>query len=175
MAEMAPPLTPAPTPTTTPTPLVRQPSAPSPARAYHLRPAFHHRFRSSMVKDCIREVLKEELANVQYNPEEIGAQTKVLSELIRDRLKAWLPVAFGMLIPITTLRMFSSMRVSSVSLLPLAVSSTKCQLQIPRRTAFVLKILKEQDCRLVFLSSLCTCTLMCIYIYVCVYSPLYEI
>ncbi|KAG8136353.1 hypothetical protein E2320_009300 [Naja naja] len=43
MAEMAPPLTPAPTPTTTPTPLVRQPSAPSPARAYHLRPAFHHR------------------------------------------------------------------------------------------------------------------------------------
>ncbi|XP_026546372.1 tctex1 domain-containing protein 2 [Notechis scutatus] len=89
MAETAPPLTPAPTPTPTPTPtqLVRQASAPSPARAYHLRPAFHHRFRSSMVKDCIREVLKEELANVQYNPEEIGAQTKVLSELIRDRLK----------------------------------------------------------------------------------------
>ncbi|KAK9401513.1 tctex1 domain-containing protein 2 [Crotalus adamanteus] len=85
MAEPAPPLTP--TPTTTPTPVARQSSAPSPARAYHLRPAFHHRFRSSMVKDCIHEILKEELANVQYNPEEIGGRTKVLSELIRDRLK----------------------------------------------------------------------------------------
>ncbi|XP_058043879.1 choline-phosphate cytidylyltransferase A isoform X1 [Ahaetulla prasina] len=87
MTETAPPLTPTPTPTTTPTSLARQTSAPSPARAYHLRPAFHHRFRSSMVKDCIREVLKEELANVQYNPEETGTRTKVLSELIRDRLK----------------------------------------------------------------------------------------
>ncbi|XP_070610281.1 dynein light chain Tctex-type protein 2B [Erythrolamprus reginae] len=87
MAETAPPATPAPTPIPTSTPLPGPASTPSPARAYHLRPAFHHRFRSSTVKDCIREVLKEELANVQYNPEETGTRTKVLSELIRDRLK----------------------------------------------------------------------------------------
>ncbi|XP_039207977.1 uncharacterized protein LOC120311939 isoform X2 [Crotalus tigris] len=134
MAEPAPPLTP--TPTTTPTPVARQSSAPSPARAYHLRPAFHHRFRSSMVKDCIHEILKEELANVQYNPEEIGGRTKVLSELIRDRLKAWLLVVSGMLTLITTLRMFSSMKASSVWLSSLAVFSTKADCKFKEERHF---------------------------------------
>ncbi|KAJ7324644.1 hypothetical protein JRQ81_017664 [Phrynocephalus forsythii] len=45
------------------------------------------RFRSSVVKDCIQEVLKEMLNNVQYIPEEIPPLTKLLSETIRDRLK----------------------------------------------------------------------------------------
>uniref|UniRef100_A0A8D2J6T8 Tctex1 domain containing 2 n=1 Tax=Varanus komodoensis TaxID=61221 RepID=A0A8D2J6T8_VARKO len=45
------------------------------------------RFRSSTVKDCIHEVLKEELENVQYDPEEVPQLTKSLSETIRDRLK----------------------------------------------------------------------------------------
>ncbi|XP_061490513.1 dynein light chain Tctex-type protein 2B isoform X1 [Rhineura floridana] len=45
------------------------------------------RFRSSAVKECIHEVLKEELASVQYNPEEIPSLTKSLSETIRNKLK----------------------------------------------------------------------------------------
>nr|XP_056706211.1 dynein light chain Tctex-type protein 2B [Euleptes europaea] len=59
----------------------------SAGRTYSLRPAFHHKFRSSIVKECIHEVLKEELASVQYNPEEIPSITKQLSEKIRDTLK----------------------------------------------------------------------------------------
>ncbi|XP_061490514.1 dynein light chain Tctex-type protein 2B isoform X2 [Rhineura floridana] len=56
-------------------------------RSYNLRPAFQHKFRSSAVKECIHEVLKEELASVQYNPEEIPSLTKSLSETIRNKLK----------------------------------------------------------------------------------------
>ncbi|XP_025058532.1 tctex1 domain-containing protein 2 [Alligator sinensis] len=44
-------------------------------------------FRSSAVKECIHAILKEELANVQYNPEETPQLTKQLSETIKDRLK----------------------------------------------------------------------------------------
>ncbi|XP_062987486.1 dynein light chain Tctex-type protein 2B [Elgaria multicarinata webbii] len=62
-------------------------SASSTSRTYNLRPAFHHKFRSSTVKDCIHEVLKEQLANVQYSPEDIPHLTKSLSEIIRDKLK----------------------------------------------------------------------------------------
>ncbi|XP_044312148.1 dynein light chain Tctex-type protein 2B [Varanus komodoensis] len=65
----------------------RAPRPGSPSRTYSLRPPFQHKFRSSTVKDCIHEVLKEELENVQYDPEEVPQLTKSLSETIRDRLK----------------------------------------------------------------------------------------
>lgn len=45
------------------------------------------RFKASAVKECIRAVLKEKLADVQYDPEEIPQLTKSLSEIIKDRLK----------------------------------------------------------------------------------------
>uniref|UniRef100_A0A8C9ESK2 TC1D2 protein n=1 Tax=Pavo cristatus TaxID=9049 RepID=A0A8C9ESK2_PAVCR len=45
------------------------------------------RFKASTVKECIRAVLKEKLADVQYVPEEIPQLTKSLSEIIKDRLK----------------------------------------------------------------------------------------
>jgi len=45
------------------------------------------RFKSSTVKECIRTILKEKLANVQYIPEEMPQLTKSLSETIKDRLK----------------------------------------------------------------------------------------
>ncbi|KAK2500563.1 hypothetical protein MC885_010573 [Smutsia gigantea] len=44
-------------------------------------------FRPSVVKDCIHAVLKEELANAEYSPEEIPQLTKRLSENIKDKLK----------------------------------------------------------------------------------------
>ncbi|XP_045243204.2 dynein light chain Tctex-type protein 2B isoform X2 [Macaca fascicularis] len=44
-------------------------------------------FRPSVVKDCIHAVLKEELANAQYSPEEMPQLTKHLSENIKDKLK----------------------------------------------------------------------------------------
>uniref|UniRef100_A0A2K5ZF13 Dynein light chain Tctex-type 2B n=1 Tax=Mandrillus leucophaeus TaxID=9568 RepID=A0A2K5ZF13_MANLE len=48
---------------------------------------FPFRFRPSVVKDCIHAVLKEELANAQYSPEEMPQLTKHLSENIKDKLK----------------------------------------------------------------------------------------
>uniref|UniRef100_A0A8D1STY5 Phosphate cytidylyltransferase 1A, choline n=1 Tax=Sus scrofa TaxID=9823 RepID=A0A8D1STY5_PIG len=47
----------------------------------------HNRFRPSVVKDCIHAVLKEELANAEYSPEEMPQLTKRLSENIKDKLK----------------------------------------------------------------------------------------
>ncbi|XP_028587726.1 dynein light chain Tctex-type protein 2B [Podarcis muralis] len=82
---------PAPTPLSpreaTPRRSPRPHSVSGPARTYSLRPAFQHKFRPSTVKDCIHEVLKEELASVQYNPEEIPQLTKSLSETILEKLK----------------------------------------------------------------------------------------
>ncbi|KAG8511018.1 Tctex1 domain-containing protein 2 [Galemys pyrenaicus] len=45
------------------------------------------RFRPSVVKDCIHAVLKEELTNAEYSPEEMPQLTKRLSENIKDKLK----------------------------------------------------------------------------------------
>uniref|UniRef100_A0A8D2MHQ8 Dynein light chain Tctex-type 2B n=1 Tax=Zonotrichia albicollis TaxID=44394 RepID=A0A8D2MHQ8_ZONAL len=47
----------------------------------------HDRFKSSTVKECIRAILKERLADVQYKPEEMAELTKSLSDTIKDRLK----------------------------------------------------------------------------------------
>ncbi|XP_033093857.1 tctex1 domain-containing protein 2-like [Trachypithecus francoisi] len=58
-----------------------------PENTYILRPVFQQRFRPSVVKDCIHAVLKEELANVEYSPEEMPQLTKHLSENIKDKLK----------------------------------------------------------------------------------------
>ncbi|XP_075858745.1 dynein light chain Tctex-type protein 2B isoform X2 [Microcebus murinus] len=44
-------------------------------------------FRPSVVKECIHAVLKEELANAEYSPEETPQLTKHLSENIKDKLK----------------------------------------------------------------------------------------
>nr|XP_004668390.1 dynein light chain Tctex-type protein 2B isoform X2 [Jaculus jaculus] len=54
---------------------------------YILRPIFQQRFRPSVVKGCIHAVLKEELENAEYSPEEMPQLTKRLSETIKDKLK----------------------------------------------------------------------------------------
>ncbi|KAI2533132.1 hypothetical protein G5576_106653 [Homo sapiens] len=62
-------------------------NAGEPENTYILRPVFQQRFRPSVVKDCIHAVLKEELANAEYSPEEMPQLTKHLSENIKDKLK----------------------------------------------------------------------------------------
>ncbi|XP_049630442.1 dynein light chain Tctex-type protein 2B [Suncus etruscus] len=54
---------------------------------YILRPIFQQRFRPSVVKVCIHTVLKEELTNAEYSPEEMPHLTKHLSESIKNKLK----------------------------------------------------------------------------------------
>ncbi|KAM4693647.1 dynein light chain Tctex-type protein 2B [Discoglossus pictus] len=55
--------------------------------AYSIRPNFQHKFRTATVKECIRSVLREELQNRQYIPEEIPQLTRLLSDTIKDKLK----------------------------------------------------------------------------------------
>ncbi|XP_072264370.1 dynein light chain Tctex-type protein 2B [Pyxicephalus adspersus] len=55
--------------------------------SYIIRPNFQHKFRSVTVKECIRSVLKEELKNKQYIPEEVPQLTRFLSETIKNKLK----------------------------------------------------------------------------------------
>ncbi|XP_006003142.1 dynein light chain Tctex-type protein 2B [Latimeria chalumnae] len=55
--------------------------------SYRIRPNFNQKFKPAVVKDCIHLVLKEELDNKQYEPEEVPTLTKSLSETIKDRLK----------------------------------------------------------------------------------------
>ncbi|NXK81536.1 TC1D2 protein, partial [Amazona guildingii] len=54
---------------------------------YSLRASVQHRFKSSTVKECIRAILKEKLANVQYISNDMPQLTMSLSETIKDRLK----------------------------------------------------------------------------------------
>ncbi|XP_017396483.1 tctex1 domain-containing protein 2 isoform X1 [Cebus imitator] len=68
-------------------------SSAEPENTYILRPVFQQRrvapfrFRPSVVKDCIHAVLKQELANAEYAPEEMPQLTKHLSENIKEKLK----------------------------------------------------------------------------------------
>ncbi|XP_053566237.1 dynein light chain Tctex-type protein 2B-like [Bombina bombina] len=54
---------------------------------YTIRPNFQHKFRTAAVKECIRSVLRQELADKQYVPEEIPQLTRFLSDTIKDKLK----------------------------------------------------------------------------------------
>lgn len=55
--------------------------------SYQLDVSVSFRFRPSVVKECIHAVLKEQLANAEYSPEEMPQLTKHLSENIKDKLK----------------------------------------------------------------------------------------
>ncbi|XP_029472542.1 tctex1 domain-containing protein 2 [Rhinatrema bivittatum] len=55
--------------------------------SYTIRPNFHHKFRTATVKGCIQKVLKEELTNIEYIPEEVPQLTRSLSEIIKNKLK----------------------------------------------------------------------------------------
>ncbi|XP_018121120.2 dynein light chain Tctex-type protein 2B [Xenopus laevis] len=54
---------------------------------YCIRLNFQHKFKSASVKDCIRSVLKEELSDKQYVPEDVPQLTRFLSETVKDKLK----------------------------------------------------------------------------------------
>ncbi|KAG7283704.1 hypothetical protein CRUP_020477 [Coryphaenoides rupestris] len=55
--------------------------------AYHLRPNHQHKFKPAVVKACIREILREQLSGVQYDPEEVPGLTCSLAERIKNKLK----------------------------------------------------------------------------------------
>ncbi|CAL8309735.1 unnamed protein product [Lota lota] len=54
---------------------------------YHLRPNYQHKFKPAIVKACIREILREQLSGVQYEPEEVPGLSRALAESIKNKLK----------------------------------------------------------------------------------------
>lgn len=54
---------------------------------YHIRPNYQHKFKAGIVKECIRDILREQLTGVQYDPEEIPALSRSLADCIKKRLK----------------------------------------------------------------------------------------
>ncbi|XP_060797123.1 dynein light chain Tctex-type protein 2B isoform X2 [Neoarius graeffei] len=52
-----------------------------------IRPSYEHRFRVPVVKECIKEILKEQLSGAKYDPEETPSLTRTLAEAIKNRVK----------------------------------------------------------------------------------------
>lgn len=46
------------------------------------------RFRPAVVKECIREIVRERLSGVQYNPEEVPELTRSLADSVKDKVKS---------------------------------------------------------------------------------------
>nr|XP_046156445.1 dynein light chain Tctex-type protein 2B isoform X3 [Oncorhynchus gorbuscha] len=54
---------------------------------YLIRPNYHHKFKAAVVKECIHDVLREQLSGVQYDPDEVGVLSRSLADCIKDKLK----------------------------------------------------------------------------------------
>ncbi|KAB5559020.1 hypothetical protein PHYPO_G00024040 [Pangasianodon hypophthalmus] len=57
------------------------------ANTFLIRPNYQHRFRVSVVRECIREILRENLSGVKYDPEETPSLTRTLADAIKHRVK----------------------------------------------------------------------------------------
>lgn len=40
------------------------------------------------MKECIREIVRERLSRVQYNPEEVPELTRSLADSVKDKVKS---------------------------------------------------------------------------------------
>ncbi|XP_046892902.1 dynein light chain Tctex-type protein 2B [Hypomesus transpacificus] len=54
---------------------------------YLIRPNYQHKFKPAVVKECIRDILKEQLSGVDYDPEEVPLTSRNLADRIKDKLK----------------------------------------------------------------------------------------
>lgn len=54
---------------------------------YIIRPNHQHKFRRAVVKECIREIVRERLSEVQYDPNEVPELSRSLADCIRDKVK----------------------------------------------------------------------------------------
>uniref|UniRef100_A0A8C7LJZ4 Dynein light chain Tctex-type 2B n=2 Tax=Oncorhynchus TaxID=8016 RepID=A0A8C7LJZ4_ONCMY len=54
---------------------------------YLIRPNYHHKFKAAVVKECIHDILREQLSGVQYDPDEVGVLSRSLADCIKDKLK----------------------------------------------------------------------------------------
>ncbi|CAG03465.1 unnamed protein product [Tetraodon nigroviridis] len=54
---------------------------------YLIRPNHKHKFKPAIVKSCIREIVRERLSGMRYDPEGVTELTGSLAECIKDRVK----------------------------------------------------------------------------------------
>uniref|UniRef100_H2Z9D3 Tctex1 domain-containing protein 2 n=1 Tax=Ciona savignyi TaxID=51511 RepID=H2Z9D3_CIOSA len=58
-----------------------------PENTYMIRPNFQHKFKKATVKECIHQVVTEQLGGKHYNEEEVSAWTQAISNGIKAKLK----------------------------------------------------------------------------------------
>uniref|UniRef100_A0A3B3ZLX4 Uncharacterized protein n=2 Tax=Periophthalmus magnuspinnatus TaxID=409849 RepID=A0A3B3ZLX4_9GOBI len=54
---------------------------------YLIRPNHQEKFKPAVVKECIREVVRERLTGVRYDDEEVRQLSTTLADSIKDRVK----------------------------------------------------------------------------------------
>nr|XP_046247877.1 dynein light chain Tctex-type protein 2B isoform X1 [Scatophagus argus]XP_046247878.1 dynein light chain Tctex-type protein 2B isoform X1 [Scatophagus argus]XP_046247879.1 dynein light chain Tctex-type protein 2B isoform X1 [Scatophagus argus]XP_046247880.1 dynein light chain Tctex-type protein 2B isoform X1 [Scatophagus argus] len=54
---------------------------------YIIRPNHQHKFKPAIVKECIREIVRERLSGMRYDPEEVPELSSSLADCIKDKLK----------------------------------------------------------------------------------------
>ncbi|CAB1424467.1 unnamed protein product [Pleuronectes platessa] len=52
-----------------------------------IRPHHQHKFKPAVVKECIREIVREKLSGVQYDPEEVPQLSKTLADSVKEKVK----------------------------------------------------------------------------------------
>lgn len=45
------------------------------------------RFKPAVVKECIREIVREQLSGVRYDPDEVPELSRSLADSIKDKVK----------------------------------------------------------------------------------------
>uniref|UniRef100_A0A3P8WIM8 Dynein light chain Tctex-type 2B n=1 Tax=Cynoglossus semilaevis TaxID=244447 RepID=A0A3P8WIM8_CYNSE len=56
--------------------------------SYLIRPNYQHKFKPAVVKECIREIVRERLSGVQYDPEQVSELSRSLADCIKDKVKS---------------------------------------------------------------------------------------
>ncbi|KTF87687.1 hypothetical protein cypCar_00019495 [Cyprinus carpio] len=57
------------------------------ASAYLIRPNYKDKFKAVLAKECIGEILREQLYGAQYDPEEAPALSRALADSIKNKLR----------------------------------------------------------------------------------------
>ncbi|KAM9796549.1 tctex1 domain-containing protein 2 [Syngnathus acus] len=55
--------------------------------SYLIRPNYQHKFKSAVVKECIRETVKARLFEVQFDPDEVAELTRSVADCVKDKVK----------------------------------------------------------------------------------------
>ncbi|XP_063748420.1 dynein light chain Tctex-type protein 2B isoform X1 [Eleginops maclovinus] len=54
---------------------------------YIIRPNHQYKFKPAIVKECIREIVRERLSGMRYDPEEVPELSRSLADCIKDKVK----------------------------------------------------------------------------------------